>query len=274
MTARPATGGSTGPRWPTRRSRSSRSPSTPTARPPPAAQNWGAGTGLRSAGIDHVLVVSSRGAWVIDAVDRRPHRAGPGVGHRRPPGQPGHGFVRRPRPDRRRCPALSGTWRVRRAAGLATADGTSFAPVPATDGALPGQPAVYNVGFRGAGQETAVQQLLDGARAGHRPGHRRRQRVLDYRSTGRRCAAHQETPEPLRHRLLEPVVRLVARARQGRRSPTPATTRRATCARTSWAGSSPTPCTCPRRTTRPRRRRRRSPGCCTRSASTTTSTAR
>src|SRR6478609_6729402 len=32
------------------------------------AQNWGAGTGLRSAGIDHVLIISSRGAWVIDAV--------------------------------------------------------------------------------------------------------------------------------------------------------------------------------------------------------------
>ena len=41
--------------------------------------NWGAGTGLRSAGIDHVLVVSSRGAWVIDAVTGVRTALGPGV---------------------------------------------------------------------------------------------------------------------------------------------------------------------------------------------------
>ena len=51
---------------------------------------------------------------------------------------------------------VSGTWKVRLAAGVADATGSAFAPVSAADGALPGQPAVYNVAFRSYLQEPPV----------------------------------------------------------------------------------------------------------------------
>jgi pimeloyl-ACP methyl ester carboxylesterase len=113
---------------------------------------WGAGTGLRSAGIDHVLVVSSRGAWILDAVTGA-RVAVPGavtVDHRatRAMGS----FVAKVPASL--LPSRATPWKVRVAAGLAAPDGSTFAPVGALNGALPGQPAVYNVGFRGARQET------------------------------------------------------------------------------------------------------------------------
>jgi hypothetical protein len=51
---------------------------------------------------------------------------------------------------------VAGTWKVRLAAGVANATGTAFAPVSTADGALPGQPAVYNVAFRTYQQEPPV----------------------------------------------------------------------------------------------------------------------
>jgi pimeloyl-ACP methyl ester carboxylesterase len=113
---------------------------------------WGAGTGLRSAGIDHVLVISSRGAWVIDAVTHV-RRLVPGavtVDHHadRALGS----FVAKVPTSF--LPARTRPWTARLAAGLAAPGGAAFAAVPATDGALPGQPAVYNVSFRTARQET------------------------------------------------------------------------------------------------------------------------
>jgi hypothetical protein len=113
---------------------------------------WGAGSGLRSAGIDHVLVISSRGAWVIDAATHA-RRLVPGavtVDHRadRALGS----FVAKVPTSF--LPARSRPWTVRLAAGLAAPGGAAFAAVPATEGALPGQPAVYNVSFRSARQET------------------------------------------------------------------------------------------------------------------------
>jgi hypothetical protein len=113
------------------------------------ASDWGVGTGVHSPGIDAVLVVSSRGASVVD----------PATGTRRPLAA-GDVFVD---PVARsfvvRVPrsmlAVSGASRVRLVAGLADGAGTAFAPVDVSHGALPGQPAVYNVAFRGIAQEPA-----------------------------------------------------------------------------------------------------------------------
>ena len=49
----------------------------------------------------------------------------------------------------------AGTWTVRLASGLANDRGDGFADVPASRGALPGQPNVYNVAFRTHEQEKA-----------------------------------------------------------------------------------------------------------------------
>jgi predicted esterase len=111
------------------------------------ASGWAAGAGLKTPGIEKALVVSSRGAQVVRAAD-------------------GHVLASLPvsvdtatrafvvQVPRSVLP-VSGTWRVRLAAGLANADGTGFAPVPLQDGALPSQPPVYNVGFRTYQQEPA-----------------------------------------------------------------------------------------------------------------------
>jgi len=108
--------------------------------------SWGSGTGLTSPGIDHVLVVSSRGAWVTDVATQHSVALGTAavtVGHdaSRAMGS----FVARVPTSA--LPALSGRWTIRAAAGLATADGRNVAPVPSTNGALPGEPAVYDLGF-------------------------------------------------------------------------------------------------------------------------------
>jgi hypothetical protein len=58
---------------------------------------------------------------------------------------------------------VSGTWRIRLASGLADASGQDFAPVSEKDGALPGQPAVYNVTFRTYQQEPAQYDAGDPA---------------------------------------------------------------------------------------------------------------
>jgi pimeloyl-ACP methyl ester carboxylesterase len=51
---------------------------------------------------------------------------------------------------------VSGSWKVRLAAGVADATDSAFAPVSQSDGALPGQPAVYNMAFRSYLQEPPV----------------------------------------------------------------------------------------------------------------------
>jgi pimeloyl-ACP methyl ester carboxylesterase len=50
-------------------------------------------------------------------------------------------------------------WTVRVASGVANADGTGFAPVDSDHGALPGQPAVFNVGFRDVREETPASNF-------------------------------------------------------------------------------------------------------------------
>jgi hypothetical protein len=110
------------------------------------AADWPGVPGLRSPGVERVLLVSSRGAWLL-----RPN------GLRRRAGQvfvdrEARSFVVR---IRRSALRPRGSTRVRLATGLADAEGDGFAPVGSGQGASSGQPPVYNISFRGHGQEPA-----------------------------------------------------------------------------------------------------------------------
>jgi hypothetical protein len=109
---------------------------------------WPAGAGVRSPGINKALVVSSRGARLLNAVT--------GATIATPPvtvDTSARSFV--VKVPRATLP-LSGAWKVRLAAGLADATGSNFAPVPVKRGAFPGQPSVYNVTFRSVAQEPPI----------------------------------------------------------------------------------------------------------------------
>jgi hypothetical protein len=122
---------------------------------------WPAGAGVRSPGIDTALVVSSHGATLIALPSGRTLRRLPVTVDR-----PAHSFVVRVPTSVLRP---TGRWRVRLAAGLANPAGTGFAR---PRGALPTQPAVYNVTFRARSQEkpaynfwndnTQTRRLLSG----------------------------------------------------------------------------------------------------------------
>ncbi|HVU74624.1 MAG TPA: hypothetical protein VHE83_16800, partial [Mycobacteriales bacterium] len=120
------------------------------------ASTWPAGAGVRSPGIDEALVVSGTGAWLID----------PTTGTRTD--VTAHGgsltvdmtsrsfIVKVPRT----LMPVSGTWKVRLAAGLAQGGDTFGTPVIEQDG-LPldqalGLPKVYNVTFRSVAQEAPI----------------------------------------------------------------------------------------------------------------------
>lgn len=105
---------------------------------------WPAGAGVRSQGIDTALVVSGRGATLIDLTTRATTPMEHSVDMQ------SRSFVAR---IPRSVLEPTGTWTVRLAAGLANAAGDGFADVPAERGALPGQPNVYNVAFRTNAQE-------------------------------------------------------------------------------------------------------------------------
>ncbi|CQD17116.1 Putative esterase [Mycobacterium europaeum] len=109
-----------------------------------APDQWPAGAGVRSAGIDMALLVSASGAALIDLTtqSRTPVPHSVDMGSRTFLAQVPRTLLE-PR----------GTWKVRLAAGLANAAGDGFADVPAEHGALPGQPNVYNVAFRTNEQE-------------------------------------------------------------------------------------------------------------------------
>jgi pimeloyl-ACP methyl ester carboxylesterase len=107
-----------------------------------SGSQWPAGAGVRSPGIDRALVVSSRGARLLDVrsgavLARLPVDVDVGA----------RSFVVR---VPRRVLAPSGSWVVRLASGLADTSGDGFAPAR---GALPTEPAVYNVAFRTIAQE-------------------------------------------------------------------------------------------------------------------------
>ncbi|MCU1590809.1 MAG: hypothetical protein JWP11_2065, partial [Frankiales bacterium] len=104
---------------------------------------WPAGAGVSSAGSEHWLFVSSRGAWLIDKTGTRT---------RVPSSVDASSktfLVQVPRT----LLAPTGRWRVHLASGLADAAGDGFAPVGPDSGALPGQPALFNVAFRSDAQE-------------------------------------------------------------------------------------------------------------------------
>lgn len=103
------------------------------------APDWPAGAGVRSAGIDTALLMSGRGAALIDLTTqvRTPVEHSVDMQSRSFLAQVPRSLVE-----------PVGSWTVRLAAGLANAAGDGFADVPAERGALPGQPNVYNVAFR------------------------------------------------------------------------------------------------------------------------------
>jgi predicted esterase len=111
---------------------------------------WPGGAGVTSTGEDRFVLVSSRGAWLINA-----------RGHRRNVRSLG-GHLTVNRASRSFVVSLPthvlhphGGWRVRLAAGVANHNGDGFQRVTSADGALSGQPAVYNLGFRRRKQEPA-----------------------------------------------------------------------------------------------------------------------
>ncbi|HWB65403.1 MAG TPA: peptidase [Mycobacteriales bacterium] len=112
------------------------------ADPKTGGSTWPAGAGVRSAGIDTAMVVSSQGARVLAVPSGRLIRRLPVTVDRR-----AQSFVVRV-PDSVLRP--TGRWRIRLAAGLANPAGTGFARPP---DALPTEPAVYNVTFRSIAQE-------------------------------------------------------------------------------------------------------------------------
>ncbi|MDP9101355.1 MAG: alpha/beta hydrolase-fold protein [Actinomycetota bacterium] len=107
---------------------------------------WPAGAGVASMGIERWLLVSAKGAWLID-----------GAGHRVPVD---HRTDLQSRSFVVRVPhgilPVGGHWRIRLVSGVATAAGDGFAPVDVSMGALPGQPSVFNVAFRSDAQEPVV----------------------------------------------------------------------------------------------------------------------
>ncbi|HVA61793.1 MAG TPA: peptidase [Mycobacteriales bacterium] len=111
---------------------------------------WPAGAGVSSPGIDKALVVSSHGAALYSV-----SAGGSSIVGKFPVtvDMATHSFIVA---IPRGALPVSGTWRIRLAAGLASGDGTTFAPVPSADGALPGEPNVYNVTFRSYLQEPPV----------------------------------------------------------------------------------------------------------------------
>jgi pimeloyl-ACP methyl ester carboxylesterase len=108
------------------------------------SEEWPAGTGVHSEGIDMALLISAAGARLIDLTT---HVWTP-VEHT--VDMQSHSFVAQI-PRSKIEPVES--WTVRLAAGLANAAGDGFADVPAERGALPGQPNVYNLAFRTNEQE-------------------------------------------------------------------------------------------------------------------------
>lgn len=103
---------------------------------------WAGSAGVASAGIDTALLVSSKGARLIDLATSSVLKTLPVSADTRA----GTFVVKVP------GAALkpTGSWRIRLAAGLANPAGDGFGPAT---GALPGQTAVYNVTFRSRAQE-------------------------------------------------------------------------------------------------------------------------
>ena len=134
-------------------------PMTGTGDPLTGAARWPGNSGVGSPGLEQVLVLSSRGAWLIDAVtaERRSLEQLGGslaVTPQAGQGYPGSFVLRLPHAVLQ----PGDVWTVRLAAGLANAAGDDFATVGAANGQAPGAANVYNVGFRTLAQEVAAQE--------------------------------------------------------------------------------------------------------------------
>lgn len=126
--------------------------------PATGTESWPGITGLRSGGIEAVLTISSRGAW-LHQPDGRQQVAAPSQGLT--VDSAARSFV--VRLDRATLPP-SGIWRARVISGVADTSGQAFASIGAELGAAPGQPPVFNVSFRRSDQEMATLREPNGAK--------------------------------------------------------------------------------------------------------------
>ncbi len=146
--------------------------------PATGASAWPAGAGVSSAGIDQALVVSSRGAWLINPLTGLRTDVVAGGGSLTVDAASKSFIVAVPRS----LLPVSGVWNVRLGAGLADGTGQNFAPAYVNNaGAGPSSTAerLYNVTFRTVAQEppgytdpstaaqtTALEQALGGTPLG------------------------------------------------------------------------------------------------------------
>ncbi|ODT65977.1 MAG: hypothetical protein ABS75_28755 [Pelagibacterium sp. SCN 63-23] len=111
------------------------------ANPSTGTDNWPANAGVRSPGLEKVLIVSSRGAWLHDLAEDSIEDL-VGAGASLDIDLDARSFVLTL--PRTLLPA-GGNWTARLAAGVADADGTGFADAPEADD---GSANVYNAAFR------------------------------------------------------------------------------------------------------------------------------
>lgn len=152
-----------------------------------ASDEWPAGAGVHSAGIDMALLVSGRSARLIDLTTQAVTPVELSVD------LPARSFVAQ---VPRSVLEPNGTWTVRLVAGLANAAGDGFADVSAAHGALPGQPNVYNVAFRTHDQEKQhLNFWSDAAQAAALTSGDVSEFAVAV--VWDQLAAHQTTPEPV-----------------------------------------------------------------------------
>ena len=117
---------------------------------PASGESWPANAGLRSAGIQYALVVSAQHAELLEVASGTPVA---GASLHTEVNMAAHSFIVR-------IPTsvlpVSGSWKVRLAAGLSNAAGTEFETVSPADGGIPGRTNVYNVTFRSYQQEAEL----------------------------------------------------------------------------------------------------------------------
>jgi hypothetical protein len=117
---------------------------------PASGEEWPANAKVRSAGIQYALVVSAQHAELLEVASGKPVA---GAELHTEVNMEAHSFIVRIPTS---VLAVSGSWQVRLAAGLANAEGSEFATVPVQDGGIPGATNVYNVTFRGYQQEAPL----------------------------------------------------------------------------------------------------------------------
>ncbi|HEX4012245.1 MAG TPA: prolyl oligopeptidase family serine peptidase [Solirubrobacteraceae bacterium] len=124
--------------------------------PSTGASAWPADAGVSSPGIDEALVVSSRGAWLINPLTGVRTNVVADGGRLTVDPTAKSFIVAIPRS----VLPVSGTWRVRLAAGLADATGENFAPpdidAAGTSALSTTAERVYNITFRTVAQEPPV----------------------------------------------------------------------------------------------------------------------